>query len=99
MTTLTTQGSEDDFERIERGIDWIERLENIRARQDKESATQETVQYVGQLREALIALTGDTSPHDLATIHGAAIAELVDSIRDSDATAPWTEYLLPALLS
>lgn len=97
MTTLTTQASDDDFDRIEQGIDWIERLEGIRARQDKESATKETIDYVGQLRDALIALAGDASSHQLATLHGAAVAELVDSIRDADVTDPWAEYLLPSL--
>ena len=31
MTTLTTQASDDDFDRVEQGIDWIEKLEGIRA--------------------------------------------------------------------
>ena len=97
MTTITTQASDDDFDRIEQGIDWIERLEAIRARQDKESATMETVEYVNRLREAVLALAGDASAHQLSTEHGNAIAQLVDGIRDNDVTDPWTEYLLPSL--
>ncbi len=98
MTTMTTQASDDDFEKIEQGIDWIEKLENIRARQDKESATEETVQYVEMLRRAVTALAGDLAPHQLATTHGPEVAQLVDSIRDSEITDPWTEYLLPSLV-
>ena len=98
MTTITTQASDDDFDRVEQGIDWIERLEGIRARQDRESATRETVEYVGRLRAALIALAADASPHEIAARHGGAVAQLVDSIRDNEITDPWTEYLLPSLL-
>lgn len=99
MTTLTTQASDDDFNRVEQGIDWIEKLEAIRARQDKDSATEETVQYVEMLRQAVTALAGDMAPHQLASAHGPAVAQLVDSIRDSEIVDPWTEYLLPSLVS
>lgn len=99
MTTLTTQASDDDFDRVEQEIDWIERLENIRTRQDKDSAFEETVQYVEMLRRAVTALAGDTAPHQLASAHGPEVAQLVDSIRDGEITDPWTEYLLPALNS
>ena len=99
MTTLTTQASDDDFDRVEQGIDWIERLESIRARRDQESAIRETIQYVDKLRAAVTALAGDSAQHELAALHGAEIAQLVDTIRDDDITDPWTEYLLPSLLS
>ena len=99
MTTITTQASDDDFNRVEKGIDWIERLEGIRARQDKESATEETVQYVERLRQAVTALAGDMAPHQLASTHGPGVAQLVDSIRESENIDPWTEYLLPSLIS
>ena len=99
MTTITTQASDDDFDRVEQGIDWIERLEGIRARQDKDSATQETIRYVDQLREAVLALAGDTSAHQLASRHGNRVAQLVDGLRDTETTDPWTEYLLPSLNS
>ena len=98
MTTVTTQASDDDFSRVEQGIDWIEKLEGIRSRQDKESATQETVHYVERLRQAVLALAGDTAPQLLATTHGAEVAQLIDSIRDTEITDPWTEYLLPSLV-
>ena len=99
MTTITTQASDDDFDRVEQGIDWIERLERIRAQRDKEAAARETLQYVDRLRQAVTALAGSVSSHDLAVSHGDEIAQLVDSIRDANITDPWTEYLLPSLLS
>lgn len=99
MTTITTQASDDDFDRVEQGIDWIERLERIRAQRDKEAAARETIQYVDRLRQALTALAGVASSHELAAAHGHEVAHLVDSIRDANITDPWAEYLLPSLLS
>ena len=99
MSIITTRASDDDFDKIEQGIDWIERLESIRARRDQEAATKETIQYVDRLREALTTLTGDMSSHQLASAHGLEVAQLIDSIRDEEMTDPWTEYLLPSLLS
>ena len=99
MTTITTQASDDDFDRVEQGIDWIERLERIRAQRDKEAAARETLQYVDRLRQAVTALAGSASSHELTAVHGDEVAHLVDSIRDANITDPWTEYLLPSLLS
>ena len=56
MTTIL--GNEDPFEEVERGIDWLERLENIRERQDREAAMRETVEYVEMLRGVLMELSG-----------------------------------------
>ena len=99
MTTITAQASEDDFEKIERQIDWLERLEGIRAQRDKELALRETLGYVNQLRAAVIALASDTPPAQLAVRHGADVAILVSGLTDSDNIDPWTEYLLPTFLS
>ncbi len=99
MTTVTTQASDDDFDKLEQGVDLIERLETIKARQDKESATQETINYVDRLRAAVAAMAGDTPPHQIASLYGNGVAQLVDGIRDSEIIDPWTEYLLPSLLS
>ena len=99
MTTITAQASEDDFEKVEQQIDWIERLEGIRAQRDKELALRETLSYVDRLRAAVIALAGDTPPAQLAARHGPAVATLVNSLTDPDDVDPWAEYLLPALVS
>ena len=98
MTTITARGSDDDFERVQQGIDWLERLEIIKARQDRESATRETVEYVNRLRAALTALAGNTDVNDLAALYGGDAASLVESMRETDSTDPWTEYLQPTLL-
>ena len=98
MTTITARGSDDDFERVQQGIDWLERLEVIKARQDRESAIHETVEYVNRLREALNVLAGDADINDIAGWHGSDVASLVDGIRDNGSTDPWTEYLQPTLL-
>ena len=98
MTTITARGSDDDFDRVQQGIDWLERLEVIKARQDRESAIHESVEYVNRLREALVALAGDADVNDIAGWHGDDVANLVDSVRDNVSTDPWTEYLRPTLL-
>lgn len=99
MTTTTAQASEDDFEKVEQQIDWIERLEVIRSQRDKEQALRETLDYVDRLRATVTALAGNTPPAQLAASHGSEVATLVNSLTDSDDIDPWTEYLLPALVS
>ena len=98
MTTITARGSDDDFERVQQGIDWLERLEVIKARQDRESAIHESVEYVNRLREALATLAGDADIDDIAGWHGSDVAVLVDGIRDNGSPDPWTGYLRPTLL-
>ena len=98
MTTITTQAGDDEFERAQQGIDWLERLEVIKSRMDKESATRETVEYVNRLRAAIIALAGDADTSQLTALYGGEVASLVENVRGTDSTDPWTEYLQPALL-
>ena len=95
--TTTVQFKDDDFDEVERGIDWLERLEGIKARRDKEAALRETVEYVDALRSALLALCGDDTTDDIAARHGRQVAVLVDGIRNADTRDPWDEYLKPAL--
>ena len=96
MTTIT--GQEDPFDEVERGIDWLERLENIRARQDREAAIRESVEYVKKLREALVVLSGETELEQIAEAHGNEIADLVRGVRDGGEDDPWVRYLQPSLL-
>ena len=95
--TTTVQFKDDDFDEVERGIDWLEKLEGIKARRDKEAALRETVEYVDALRSALLALCGDDTADDIAARHGRQVAVLVDGIRNADTRDPWDEYLKPAL--
>ena len=95
MTTAI--GNEDAFDEVERGIDWLERLENIKARQDREAALSETVGYVHKLRDAITVLSGDASIELIAEQHGTEVAELIQGIRTGGSDDPWSEYLRPSL--
>ena len=95
MTTIL--GNEDPFEEVERGIDWLERLENIRERQDREAAMRETVEYVEMLRGALMELSGSTTLESIADRHGIEVSELIESIRGDGEKDPWVAYLKPTL--
>lgn len=95
MTTAI--GNEDAFDEVERGIDWLERLENIKARQDREAALHETIGYVQSLREAIVVLSGEASIERIAERHGREMAELIQGIVDGGSDDPWNEYLRPAL--
>lgn len=96
MTTAI--GNEDAFDEVERGIDWLERLENIKARQDREALLREAVDYVDRLREAVTVLSGNTPVESVAKLHGQEVAELVASVKDDGENDPWLEYLRPALM-
>ena len=96
MTTIL--GNEDPFEEVERGIDWLERLENIRERQDREAAMRETVEYVEMLRGALMELSGSTTLESIADRHGNEVSELIESIRGDGEKDPWVAYLKPTLI-
>lgn len=95
MTTAI--GNEDAFDEVERGIDWLERLENIKARQDREAALHETIGYVHRLRDAIVILSDEAGIERIAERHGREVAQLIQSIRDGDSDDPWNEYLRPAL--
>ena len=92
---VTTQSHDDDFEEVERGIDWLERLENLKARQDREAALRETVEYVNRLRNALVLLSDAVGAEQIAELYGKEVADLIDGIRKADASDPWLEYLRP----
>ena len=94
----TTLSHEDPFDEVERGIDWLERLENIKARQDREAAMRETVEYVNRLRQVITALSSDTPIEQIAERHDEEIAALVESVRKSGEDDPWHKYLKPALM-
>ena len=96
---MTTKiGNEDPFDEVERGIDWLERLENMRARQDRESAILETVEYVEMLRKVIKNLSADATAESLSTVHGQEIADFIAVIGEPGTKDPWEEILKPALL-
>ena len=95
MTTMI--GHEDPFDEVERGIDWLEKLEGIKARQDREAAILETMEYVNRLRGAIAALSNDGDLERIAELHGQEVADLIQGIRSGGSDDPWIEYLMPAL--
>ena len=100
MTTITAQGLLDDdrFERAEKQLEWVERLEALRGRRDRENARLAAVSYVEALRDAVQQLAGHQNYAALAQQHGAAVADLVDAVRNAHANDEWHGALKPALL-
>lgn len=101
MTTTmspTPEPEEDPFEQVERQIDWIEQLENVRVRHQSISASREVVRYVDALRETIIRLAGRQTHEDLRLIHGSEVADLVDIVRRRDPDDSWNGQIKPALL-
>ena len=94
----TSIGNEDPFEEAERGIEWLERLESMKARQDREGAIQETIEYVDVLREVISILSGDAEAEWIEKRYGRGISDVIDGIRGGGTKDPWEEYLKPALL-
>ena len=96
---MTTRiDNEDPFDEAERGLDWLERLENMRARQDREEAIQETIEYVDVLREVISILSGDAEAAWIAKRYGPGIAGVIEGVRGEANKDPWVDYLKPALL-
>ena len=100
MTTITAQGLLDDdrFDEAEKQLEWVERLEALRGRRDRENARLAAVSYVEALRDAVQLLAGHHPYAALAAQHGAAIADLVDAVRNAHAGDEWNGTLKPALL-
>lgn len=94
----TSIGNEDPFEEVERGIEWLEQLESMKARHDREGAIEETIEYVDALREVISILSGDAEAEWIEKRYGRGIAGVIDGIRDGGTKDPWEEYLKPALL-
>ena len=94
----TTQALGDDYDEIERNIDWIERLERVRTRRDRATAIRAAVQYVEQLRQIINGLAGPLTPAELQQHCGSELAETAQSVIQGSPDA-WTERIKPALLS
>lgn len=101
MTTTmspTPEPEDDPFDQIERQIDWVEQLENVRIRHESLSASRDVVPYVEALRESIIRLAGRQTVEDLRLLHGNDIAELIDIVRRRDPDDSWNGVIKPALL-
>ena len=93
----TAQGLDDHFDEVEQAIDWVERLEHLRSRHDRETASRAAIQYVEELRQAVRLLAGPLTTDELAERCGDS-ASLAANIALSQPDV-WTERIRPALLA
>ena len=99
MTTATEHPEPDEpFEQVERQIDWIEQLENIRVRHDTLAAGRAATAYVDNLHDAIRILAGRQTSEDLTLLHGSDLADLVNTIRTRDTDSDWNSTIRPGLL-
>lgn len=99
MTTITAQGLDDDrFEEAEKQLEWVERLEALRGRRNRENARLAAVSYVEALRDAVQRLAGPQDYDAISRQHGPAVADLVNAIRSGNDGDEWNGSLKPALL-
>lgn len=99
MTTATQHPDpEEPFEQVARQIDWVEQLENIRVRHDTLAAGRAAAAYVDNLHDAIRALAGRQTYEDLQLLHGADLADLVNTVRTRDRSSDWESTIRPGLL-
>ena len=96
--TPTPEPEDDPFDQVERQIDWVEQLENVRIRHESLSASRAVVPYVEALRESIIKLAGRQTYEDLQLLHGKEAADLIDTVRRRDPDDSWNGAIKPALL-
>ena len=97
-TTMRPEPEDDPFDHVERQIDWVEQLENVKIRHATLSASRDVVPYVEALRESIIKLAGRQTFEDLRLLHGNEVANMVDTVRRRDPDDPWHGIIKPALL-
>lgn len=96
MTTVA-QGLEDPFDEVERSIDWVERLEGVRSRYNREEALRVAVAYADALRQAILDLAEGLEEGELRDLFRSETVDIVLGIQ-GEAPDAWTERLKPALL-
>ena len=96
--TPTPEPEDDPFDQVERQIDWVEQLENVRVRHESLSASRDVVPYVEALRESIIKLAGRQTYEDLQLLHGKEAADLIDTVRRRDPDDSWNGAIKPGLL-
>ena len=98
MTTSTHPPEDEPFEQVERQIDWVEQLENVRVRHETLAAARAAVDYVDNLHDIVRKLAGRQTFEDLQLLHGTEVAELVTTIRNRDSGGSWDANIRPGLL-
>ena len=94
----TTSALHDGFEEAERGLDWLEKLESLRARSASDRAAYEVAEYVMKLRAAVTELAGNRTASELSRDVGMETAQLVEELRDAREDDNWNTRIRPALL-
>ena len=96
MSTTNTLG--DRFEDAEIGLDWLEKLEALRARSASDRAAYDVAEYVMKLRSAVTRLAGDRTASELSELLGTEAAQLVEELRQDAENDYWNTRVRPALL-
>ncbi len=94
----TTDALDDRFDDAERGLEWLEKLEALRARSASNRASHDVAEYVMKLRIAVTELAGDRSAFDLSESIGPETAQLVEQLRQARDNDYWNTRIRPALL-
>ena len=94
--TTTTMG--DQFDEVERNLEWLEQLESLQARSASERAAFEVAEYVMKLRGAVLALAGTRTVDELGQTTGTETAQLVAELREEGDNDQWNSRIRPALL-
>ncbi len=94
----TTNALDDGFEEAERGLDWLEKLEALRARSASDRAAYEVAEYVMKLRTAVTDLAGSRTVPELSEDVGMETARLVEELREARDDDYWNRRIRPALL-
>ena len=94
----TTDPLDDEYERAERGLDWLEKLEALQTRSASDRAAYEVAEYVIKLRTAVTELAGARTVSELSEAVGADTAQLVEELRREGDVDDWNTRIRPALL-
>ena len=94
--TTAAQGLEDPFDEVEQNIDWVERLESVRSRYNREDAVRVAIAYADALRQAILELAEGLSEEELRDLFQSPTVDIVLSIQGKRPDG-WTERLKPAL--
>ena len=94
----TTNPLDDEFEKAERGLDWLEKLEALQTRSASDQAAFEVASYVMRLRTAVMELARGRTTAELRESVGADTVQLVEELRREGDTDYWNTRIRPALL-
>ena len=94
----TTNALDDQFDEIEKGLEWLEKLEALQARSASDQAAIEVADYVMKLRGAVLALSDDRGISEIGAAVGEEIGQLVAELRYEGDNDRWYSRIRPALL-